>query len=196
MSYFSKCLWMLSELGKNKYNKTMQSKARGFTLIELLTVIAIIGLLAAVALASLSLARQKSRDAKRIAEVSQITRAVELYYDVHQTYPSTTPSGFSGDDAGIQVLVAAKLLPVQPIPPQGTDATYLYHGIYSNAGVPTECTAVGTACSSYEIGITLERDDSPALDSDADQNVGSFFGSSAACATSIVGQEKCFDVKL
>jgi prepilin-type N-terminal cleavage/methylation domain-containing protein len=63
---------------------------RGFTLIELLVVIAIIGLLSSVVLASLSSARQKSRDAKRLTNVRQLQTALELYANEHGgIYPGT-----------------------------------------------------------------------------------------------------------
>jgi prepilin-type N-terminal cleavage/methylation domain-containing protein len=172
---------------------------RGFTLIELLVVIAIIGVLSSVVLASLSAARQKSRDAKRVAEVTQIGRALDLYYDAHQTYPSTTPSGYTGDDAGVQLLVAAGLLPSIPVPPLGTDVTYHYHGLYKDAaGVYHECDATapaGTLCNSFEIGITLERSENPGLNNDADQQIGTFYGASASCSSNVAGDELCFDIK-
>jgi prepilin-type N-terminal cleavage/methylation domain-containing protein len=58
-------------------NKASQ---RGFTLIELLVVVAIIGLLSSVVLASLSNARAKARDARRLSDLNQINLAIQMYY--------------------------------------------------------------------------------------------------------------------
>lgn len=65
---------------------------RGFTLIELLLVIAMIGLLSSVVLASLNSARIKARDARRLADAKQIQTALELAYDRLGKYPSGSDS--------------------------------------------------------------------------------------------------------
>lgn len=57
-----------------------------FTLIELLVVIAIIALISSVVLASLSSARAKARDARRVADLRNVQVAMELYYDKYGTY--------------------------------------------------------------------------------------------------------------
>lgn len=61
-------------------------KKKGFTLIELLIVIAIIGLLATLGIVSMSSARAKARDAKRISDLGQIRSAMELHFNDNGTY--------------------------------------------------------------------------------------------------------------
>lgn len=73
-------------------NKTKQ----GFTLIELLIVIAIIGVLAAVIVASLLVAKEKARDTKRISEIKEIQTALESYYTDHGQYPISMAGSVPG----------------------------------------------------------------------------------------------------
>ena len=58
-----------------------------FTLIELLIVIAIIGLIATIALVGLSGARAKSRDQKRLTDLKQIQKGLELSFEPGAGYP-------------------------------------------------------------------------------------------------------------
>ncbi len=96
-------------------SKAMPVGRQGFTLIELLVVIAIIGILASVILASLSSARSKGRDAKRIADLKQIQLALELYYDSNsQRYPALLTN------------LTPQYLPVVPSDPSGGTSVYTY----------------------------------------------------------------------
>jgi len=110
---------------------------KGFTLIELLVVIAIIGILAAIVLVSLNTARSKARDTRRVADVSQVQLALEMYYDSKGAYP---PQGAAGAIAyasttacpaatclaadNLECLVACGYMPALPKDPGST--SYLY----------------------------------------------------------------------
>ncbi len=86
----------------------MKKKGNGFTLIELLVVIAIIGLLASIVLVALNGARQKSRDATRIADVKELATAFEAYFNDANSYPTGTAyTGASGGLFGSGQLVAS-----------------------------------------------------------------------------------------
>ena len=70
-------------------------RREGFTLIELLVVIAIIGVLASTVLASLNAARTKARDARRLADLKQITLDLEFYLDASgQKYPGSNTTWY------------------------------------------------------------------------------------------------------
>ena len=142
--------------------------ARGFTLIELLVVIAIIGILSSIVLASLNTARQKSRDARRIADVKQIQLALELFFDSNSTYPSSTAQ---------LVPTFISVLPKDPL----NGSAYLYAGLGS-----------GATCTSYHVGATLEQAGHTALSNDADAAAGTACTNSAA---DFAGTDPIYDVK-
>ena len=148
--------------------RAVESDAR--TTEERIPMIAIIGILSSVVLASLSTARQKSRDAKRISDIGQIQLALELFFDANQSYPSSTPgiASTATIDAGVQVLANNNFLPKVPLPPAGpTINKYFYRGI---TAVPDECLGAN-ACTTYALASTLERNDNTVLSADADNTV-------------------------
>lgn len=70
----------------------MNQRNIGFTLIELLVVISIIGILAAIGLASYTSVQQKARDAKRRGDMEAIAKAQEQYFSENGKYANVPPS--------------------------------------------------------------------------------------------------------
>lgn len=77
----------LIELPVVKKRGLPRASSRGFTLIELLIVIGIIIIIASLVIVSVSKARSRGRDAKRIADLSTIQLALEMYREKNQKYP-------------------------------------------------------------------------------------------------------------
>ncbi len=65
----------------------LKSDKNGFTLIELLVVIAIIGTLSGMVLVAMTGVRERARDARRVSDITQIRKALELYYAEKGNYP-------------------------------------------------------------------------------------------------------------
>ena len=71
----------------------MKLTSRGFTLVELMIVIAIIGILAAVVLASLSSARDKGADAAVKSNLNGVRSQAALVYDNVHDYATVCSDG-------------------------------------------------------------------------------------------------------
>lgn len=68
----------------------MKATSRGFTLIELLIVVAIIGIIAAVAIPNLLNAVDKGKQKRTMSDLRTIGSAVEAYAVDNTNYPSAT----------------------------------------------------------------------------------------------------------
>ncbi len=114
---------------------------KGFTLIELLIVLALIGILTTVTVLALMNARQKTRDAERVSQVSQIRAGLELGFAELASYPTQTESdvvlgaggntlcevkgaaAFVADAASCTGTVFMSAVPSSPTPKDGKCAT-------------------------------------------------------------------------
>lgn len=161
----------------------MRNKKQGFTLIELLVVIAIIGLLASVVLVSLNSARSKSRNAKRVADMNQIAKALELYFNTCNSYPVVTASTTltsslyvyegsaancgnnqgSSTNGGIGTTVSGKMISrftTAPIPADsslcatGNNNSYIYRS-YDDVNLTTPSNSSDTSAGGYAITFCL-----------------------------------------
>jgi len=138
-----------------------KTNQKGFTLIELLVVIAIIGLLSTLAVVALNNARQKSRDAKRVADAKQIQTALEMYFNECSAYPSqaagalvTTSQAASGGcqpaaSGGTNPTTFGKYMAQIPTAPTPADGSC--NATNDNAYRYVSCNATGSACAATDI---------------------------------------------
>jgi prepilin-type N-terminal cleavage/methylation domain-containing protein len=94
----------------------MKSKPahHGFTLIELLMVTVILAVLAVVGLTSFRQQIYKGRDARRKADISQIQKILEDYYNDKNSYPDRVDYS-CGSTAGTVFEGYAKQIPCDPL---------------------------------------------------------------------------------
>ncbi len=119
----------------------------GFTLIELLVVVAIIGLLISVISASLNIARTKSRDARRVADLKQIKSGMDIYFSNGSGYPDTTTwvPGTSLACSGTNIMRI-------PDDPRAPTYRYVYTASGSSLG-----GCEGTVRGAYELEFYIEN---------------------------------------
>jgi type II secretion system protein G len=77
---------------KNLLIKLINKNSKGFTLIELLIVVAIIGIIAAIAVPSLLSAIQRSKQKRTMADMRSIGTALETYQIDYNKYPPAGPA--------------------------------------------------------------------------------------------------------
>ena len=117
-------------------------KNKGFTIVELIVVIAIIAILATIIITSVNQFQAKARDAKRIADMSQVMKALEIYRSENSQYPDTDNDDCGGWDVGNRdyLFLNGRLPNIMPTPPRDPTATgncsgyfyYRYPAGYAN----------------------------------------------------------------
>ncbi|MFH1667810.1 MAG: type II secretion system protein [Candidatus Komeilibacteria bacterium] len=132
---------------------------KGFTLIELLVVIAIIGLLSTLAVVSLNNAREKARDATRMADIKLLNNAIQLYIQANDAAPVgdtanddiclSTETCWSTGDFGTALRTYSANLATDPTQ---TD-TATYHYVYISPDAMSGCSGGCATCNqeSYQL---------------------------------------------
>lgn len=135
----------------------------GFTLIELLVVIAIIGLLSTMAVIALGDARQKTRDAKRQADLKVLQTAIELYISDNGYEPAPNSDAGLADEANAWEGAAAADYSLEELL-----ASYLPGGLPEDPGTRLwlYCNSSVATDNKYLVATSLEKNEAISGDID------------------------------
>jgi len=100
---------------------------KAFTLMELLIVVTIIGILTVIGLGSYRSSQAKARDTKRKADISNVSKALTMYYNDHGRFPEANDgeimgAAWGGEFSSLEGVIYMKKLPSDPI----NNVEYIY----------------------------------------------------------------------
>lgn len=173
----------------------------GFTLVELLVVIAIIGILATIISVNLLTARQKARDARRIADIKNIQLSLAQYYNDYLKYPTN-----------IYTTLAPTYMSAVPYDPNsatvctdGTQSSCYPYAALNPTGGSNNCTTI--PATKFHLGAAMEANTAITQDADAaavpsgyqtcSASAADFNGTAPSCvgtSAAGAGADNCYDV--
>ncbi|MGH7196791.1 MAG: type II secretion system protein [Candidatus Saccharimonadales bacterium] len=141
--------------------KVTRSLSAGYTIVEFIVVIAVIGILAALAFTGITNSQARARDAERVADMNTLHSRLEEYHNDKGGYPNTfTATTFAGIDPEalkdpngnsitISSTVSDQAAARAVASPTGSGAQYIY------IPYPTGCTAI--TCTGYVLKSYIEQ---------------------------------------
>ena len=142
--------------------RKIQKNTEGFTLIELMIVVAIIGILAAIAIPQFSSYRQRAFNSSAESDVRNLKTTEEVLQADHQIYGATgSAATLPGAGSGVGVTIAGPLAPatltVQGGFLTGTDAGAVVDGIGLGVGNQVYINASTEAAATFGSYVVIAR---------------------------------------
>ena len=105
--------------------KLIVKRKNGFTLVELLVVISIMSILTIITVSQFETARKKARDVQRKADLSSLSRALQMYYTDYGVFPNVVDGiGISEAPWGGTFQDASGYVYMKVMPKENSDSTH------------------------------------------------------------------------